>query len=432
MNGRTLVKRVIPKHIFRQVEPYGHWVEAVIAQNKYHFPARNLKVIGVTGTDGKTTTCNLIASMLRSNGKKVAVITTVSVDFGDGKGEQINPTALTTGSAAQLNSLISKVIRHDVEWLVLEVSSHALNQRRVWGIPFTIAVMTNMSPEHLDYHGTFEKYREAKERLFKLCAANKQGMQTGIINADDKTSPYFKRDVPKSLTYGFTKGDLRPRNATSTLDGNAYDVDINGTITRIESSLVGEFNIYNTLAAVGVGQTIGFSPTEIKKGIQSLKYVPGRMMPIEEGQDFKVFIDYAVTPAALERVLTTTRNLSKKGKVHIVFGATGDRDTQKRPKMGEVTSRLADKVYLTDDETYTEDPASIQAAVLKGVRTENKSKVEQFTEREEAIRAALTSAKPNDTVIISGIGHQSSRNMGGSKQAWSDIEVTTKVLKALK
>lgn len=430
MNSRSVIKKIFPKKAFKQVEPYGHWAEAVIAQNKSGFPARKLKVIGVTGTDGKTTTCLLIAKMLQSAGYNTAFITTASVDYGDGAGEQQNPTKLTTSSASQLSKIILKIKNNGVEWLVLEVSSHALAQRRVWGIPFSIAVMTNMSPEHLDYHGTFDNYRKAKERLFKLANLNKHGLKTGIINADDKTERYFKKDIKTAVTYGINSGDLKAKNIKSTLAGNTYDVMIAKDKYHIKSELIGGFNIYNTLASVATGRIIGLSPSQIEKGIAALKQVKGRMMPIEAGQNFKVFIDYAVTPLALENVLKTVRTLAGKGKLIIVFGATGDRDKTKRPLMGEVTSQLADKVFLTDDETYTENPKSIREQVLAGVSKQNMNKVTVEGDRRIAIKSALNTAKTNDIVIITGIGHQNNRNMAGKNVPWSDIEVTRELLKA--
>lgn len=430
MQGRKIVKTLIPSKTFKLIEPYGHWAEAVIAQNKARFPAKKIKVIGVTGTDGKTTTCLQIAHMLSANGYKTAYITTSLVDYGDGKGEQINPTKLTTGSAQQLSQLLAKIKSNKVDWLVLEVSSHALLQRRVWGIPFSLAVLTNMSPEHLDYHGTFENYRKAKERLFKLVNLNRKGLKTGIINADDKSAKFFIRDVKTAVTYGIKAGDIKATKIDSSLNGNNFEVAIDGDYYRLKSSLVGEFNIYNILASVAVGRIIGLSPKQIEKGIASLKQVKGRMMPIEAGQPFKVFVDYAVTPNALENVLKSIRKISSKGKIHIVFGATGDRDKTKRPAMGKITSELADKVYLTDDETYSEDAELIRKAVYNGVSKNKRNKVEVFDDRQKAIESAIKNAKKDDVVVITGIGHQTSRNMGGKKVSWSDIEVVTKLLKA--
>lgn len=432
MSAKNAIKRIIPRQAFKVSEPYYHWAEAVLAQKKYNYPANKLKVVGVTGTDGKTTTCSLIAAMLRNSGHKVAVITTTSVDYGDGKGEQVNPTQLTTGSAKQLNKIIALINKNNVEYLVLEVSSHALNQRRVWGIPFYLVVHTNMSHEHLDYHGTFDNYRKAKERLFKLCNANKKGLRTGIINVDDATAKYFAKDILHPITYSRKNGDLVAKNIKSTLAGNTYDAVSKTAIYHIKSFLAGEFNVYNTLATVAVGQAIGLNQEQIEQGIASLPFVSGRMMPIDEGQNFKVFIDYAVTPAALENVLSTVRHLSKNSQIHIVFGATGDRDKTKRPIMGEVTAKLADFVYLTDDETYTEDPEFIRQSVYKGVKPKDQSKVTMFDDRKNAISAALKNAKAGDVVLITGIGHQTSRKMGGKKTSWSDIEVAQELLKNIR
>lgn len=432
MNPRKVIKKVIPKSAFKTIEPYGHWAEAVIAQNKYGFPAKDMNVIGVTGTDGKTTTCSLIASVLRAGGYKVGVVTTAYIDYGDGKGEQVNPTQLTTGNVFALNELITKIKANKVNWLVLEVSSHALHQRRTWGIPFSLAVLTNMSPEHLDYHGTFENYRKAKQLLFKQCAQNKSGLQIGIINADDAVAKHFMQDSKHVLSYGTKHGDLRATDITPSLAGNSFTVQLDGAKQRFHTKLIGEFNVYNALAAIGVGRAIGLDISKIAKGIEKLPYVTGRMMPIKAGQPFEVLVDYAVTPGALQNVLKTIRHLAGKGKVHIVFGATGDRDTQKRPTMGKVTAELADYVYITDDETYTEDAASIRTAVLSGVAKQNRTKVTEFDNREEAIKSALNKAKKGDVVIIAGIGHQTTRNMGGKKVAWSDIEVTKRLLKSRK
>lgn len=432
MSPKRIVKKLIPKTVFKYISPYGHLIGAVAAQVRAGFPAKDLKVIGVTGTDGKTTTCMLITTMLRSSGKKVAMITTAAVDYGDGRGQQPNPTQLTTGSSAQLNNLISTIKQSGVQWLVLEVSSHALDQRRVWGIPFSVVVMTNMSPEHLDYHGTFDRYRRAKQRLFKLCNNNKKGLQTGIVNADDKTASYFTGLVKNKMTYGLRRGSLKAVDSIVNLDSTSFTATVGQEHYKIKSSLVGEFNIYNLLATVAVGCTIGLDRQQIEQGIRGLSHVPGRMMPIKHGQNFTLLIDYAVTPAAIENVLSTTRKLAGSGKLHIVFGATGDRDKSKRPKMGAVSAKLADYVYLTDDETYTEDAATIRQAVLAGVRARDRHKVQVFDDRGEAIKNAIAATKKDDVVIIAGIGHQTSRNMGGKQLDWSDIEFATNLLKARK
>ena len=432
MNTKKVIKSVIPQDLFRKISPYWHLVEAVIAQNKYGFPARKLKVIGVTGTDGKSTTATLIAAMLRSSGYRVGLMTTVNIDYADGRGEQANPTNLTTGNAFQIAKIIKKIADNNAEYLVLESSSHALHQHRIWGVPISIAVLTNMSPEHLDYHGTFENYRKAKELLFRQCNSNKKGLQTGIINADDAVAHYFKSDISKPLTYGIEKGSLKASKIKNDLHGNSFFVNYKGKTYNLHTQLIGAFNTYNALAALGVGVALGLTKQQIEQGIASMYSMPGRMMSIHEGQKYKVIIDYAVTPGAIKAVLTTLRALSKNGKLIIVFGATGDRDKSKRPEMGKIASELADYVLITDDETYTEDPNIIREAVYAGVSSENRNKVEVITDRKEAIKAALTQAKTGDVIVITGIGHQTARNMGGKKEKWSDIEVTKTLIKQQK
>lgn len=432
MSFRSAVKKLIPKGVFERIEPFGHLLEAAIVQLRYGFPARTLKVIGVTGTDGKTTTCMLIAAMLRNSGKKVAMLTTVSVDYGDGKGERPSPTHMTTASAGQLARMLKQIARNKPDWLVLETSSHALAQHRVLGVPYSIAVLTNITPEHLDYHKTFERYRAAKRELFVLTNRNKKGFKTGVINADDPNASVFADVIQNKVLYGLKQGDLKATNLKISARGSLFKVTSGQKSYNITCNLPGRFNVYNALAAISVGQIIGLSKKQIEMGIASLKSVPGRMLKVETKQPFDVIVDYAVTPAALENVLKTTRETTK-GKVRIVFGATGDRDKSKRPTMGAVAAQLADVIYLTDDETYTENPAAIRAAVKKGiVRAGGESKMSEFNERAEAIQAAITDARPGDTVLITGIGHQTTRNMGGYEEPWSDVEQAEKALRSKK
>ncbi len=421
---RKIVKGVIPRGLFEKVEPAGHGAEAVLISAKNGFPARRLNVIGVTGTDGKTTTCMLIAQMLRNSGKKVALITTVVVDYADGAGEQPSPTHLTTASVGQLQAMFKKIKANKPDWVVLETSSHALAQHRVLGVPYSVAVMTNLSHEHLDYHKTFERYRNAKIQLFKMTAHNRAGLKTGIVNADDDSEMYFAQAVPRAITYGIESGELRAKDIKTTAAGSTFKV---GEL-NIKLNLPGGFNVYNALAAIGAGQAIGLEPKQIEQGIASLKAVPGRMMRLEAGQPFEVLIDYAVTPAALGSVLKAARQTTK-GKVLLVFGATGDRDKAKRPVMGGVAAKFADRIFLTDDETYRENPAAIRQAVMGGiVKAGGQAKTTEVDERGAAIEQAIAEAKAGDTILITGLGHQKDRNMGGKHVSWSDADIAKKLL----
>ncbi len=431
---KKFIKKLIPSGLFRRIEPAGHLLEAVLLNVLNGFPARGMNVIGVTGTDGKTTTTMLIAQMLRESGYKVAVLTTISVDYGDGQGEQPSPSHMTTASAKSLLGMLKKIKAAGVDWVVLETSSHALAQHRVWGVPYSVAVLTNLSHEHLDYHGTFQRYRDAKRRLFKLASRNKRGLRAGIINADDPSAEYFVGDTARPLTYGLKAGDLQAKNIKLHSGGSRYVVRVleegreKPVEYRIECKIPGRFNVYNSLAAVGVGLVAGLSKDQIEKGIAALRGVPGRMHRLEIDKPFDVYIDYAVTPAALESVLKAARETAT-GKVRLVFGATGDRDKLKRPVMGKIAAELADAVYLTDDETHTEDAASIRRAVFGGIEEAGGAgKARVFDDRGDAIAAALEEAKKGDAVLITGLGHQITRNMGGVDEPWSDSDKVIELL----
>jgi len=430
MNLRSMVKKVIPKDLFVAVAPYGHLAEAVVYNCAYGFPGRGMKVIGVTGTNGKTTTSFLIHRMLHEAGYSAGLMTTVAWAIGD----EVQPqTQHMTNVPIPLLMKRLKAMKADgVEWLVLETTSHALSQYRTWGIPYSVVVLTNISQEHLDYHKTMERYIAAKQRLFKLAQRNQKGLQMGIANADDRNGASFAAETQNSILYGIEAGEVRATNIAMDAAGIHYDAVAMDETYRISSHLPGSFNVYNTLAAVCVGRAVGLTRQEIEQGIASLPGVAGRMEPVNAGQTFSVIVDYAHTPDALENVLRALRG-STKGKLAIVFGATGDRDKTKRSPMGEVVAKLADRIYLTDDETYTEDPEAIRGAVLQGiVAAKGKQKTSMIPDRLEAIRTAFKEAKSGDTVLLAGIGHQDYRAMGGTKQPWDEREVARDLLKDYK
>jgi len=269
--------------------------EAVIEEIIAGFPAKGMKVIGVTGTDGKTSTCTLIAQMLRSAGFKVAMMTTISIDYGDGV-EHPNPTRLTSLGSAQLIKRLKQIKTFNPDWLVLETTSHALAQHRVRGVPYSIGVMTNVGHEHLDYHKTFERYRDAKKMLFKHVNTNKKGLRVGIANADDPSGELFAAAVKNPVLYGVKSGDMRATDIKLTPSGSTYVATIGQESYRITCHLPGSFNVYNSLACVGVGRAIGLSRSQIELGIASLQSVEGRMTRVDEGQNFDVIVDYAHTP----------------------------------------------------------------------------------------------------------------------------------------
>lgn len=410
MGFRSLVKKVIPSDLFHQVEPYGHWAEAVLVQTIHGFPAKGMQIIGVTGTDGKTTTSTIITQMLRNAGYNVAMITTISVDYGDGKGPQPNPTRMTTMGAAPLMSLLAKIKGNGVDWLVLETTSHALAQHRVWGVPYSIAVMTNVGHEHLDYHRTFERYRDAKKMLFTQTNRNKHGLQVGIANADDPSGELFAAEVTKPVLYGRDKGGLRAVDVKLTPSGSRYTAKIEGESYHITCHLPGSFNIYNSLAAVAVGRTVGLTKQQIEEGINSLKSVEGRMTRVDEGQDFEVIVDYAHTPESFEKLFAEIKPVTK-GRLIVVFGSAGRRDESKRAVQGEIAAKYCDIVIVTEEDDRDVDGMEILNQIAAGAQKSGKLSKKDLLlihSREEAVKTVINMAKKNDVILLLGKGHEKS------------------------
>lgn len=418
MNIRSVVKKVIPHNLFRDIEPYGHLGEAMLYQIMAGFPAKDLHIIGVTGTDGKTTTCTLITQMLRNSGKKVATITTISVDYGDGKGEQPNPTRMTTMGASSLIKLLKKIRANGVEWLVLETTSHALAQHRVWGVPYSVGVMTNVGHEHLDYHRTFERYRDAKKMLFTMTSRNKKGLQAGIANADDPSGKLFAAAVKNPVLYGIEDGGLRATKINSTPSGSSYTATIDGHSYNIVCHLPGSFNVYNSLAAVGVGRAIGLTKEQIEQGIASLTGVEGRMTRVDEGQDFEVIVDYAHTPESFEKLFKEIKPVTK-GRLISVFGSAGRRDEAKRAEQGRIAGKYCDIVIATEEDDRDIDGLEILEQIASGAVESGKERDKDLLlihKREDALTKAVGMAKKDDVILLLGKGHEKSI-LGNGPQA---------------
>lgn len=418
MNPKKLARRVIPKQGVKAAEEAYRRSRIYALQARYGFPARDLRVIAVTGTNGKTTTCCYINEMLKNAGYKTALYTTAVIELA-GRSD-INRTHRTLPLTGQLLAFIKKVKATKVDFLILEVTSQALDQHKLLGIPIEIAVMTNLTQDHLDYHGTMNRYAAAKARLFNRHTNPKYC----ILNADDQWYDYFlKESVGQVVTYG-TSEEATER-ITNVKAGKTMQWQLaDGRHTlNLKIQQAGLFNVYNASAAATVGMALQAEPKTIEQGVAAMKSVPGRMESVEAGQPYQIWIDYAVTPDALEQVLKAGREAAK-ARVLVVFGATGDRDRGKRPIMGEIAARLADRIFLTDDETYSEDPDAIRAAVMEGiVRGRGKSKTTEIADREKAIAAALRAARKGDVVIVTGIGHQNVRNMGGFEEPWNEREI---------
>jgi len=426
---RTIVKKFIPKGLFPKIEPFGHLVEAVIFNIIYGFPARNMKVIGVTGTNGKTSTSFLIHRMLHEAGYKVGMMTTVAY----GAGMDIKPQIhhMTNVPVPELMQRIKELKGQGVEWLVLETTSHALAQNRVWGIPYSLAVMTNVTHEHLDYHKTFERYLAAKVKLFRLANRNQRGLQTGVINADDPNAQTFTEAILHPITYGVDKGDLQATDVQLTPGGSVYTAKIGEDRYTINCHLPGSFNVSNSLAAVAVGRVVGLSKEQIERGIAALTRVEGRMDPIKEGQDFDVIVDFAHTPDSFEKLFKDIK-LVVKGKLIVMFGSAGRRDEAKRIIQGRLAGQYADEVIVTEEDDRDIDGQEIMKQIASGAEQAGKALDKNLFlvhDRVQAIAFAISRAKTGDTVLLLGKGHEKTIERTDGEHPWDEIGTTRQAVR---
>jgi len=432
MNPRRIVKKFIPKKLFKTIEPWGHFAEAVLFNVLNGFPARGMKVIGVTGTNGKTSTTFMIHRMLQEAGYKTGFMTTVAYGAGDEIRPQIQH--MTNVSVPQLMQRLKWMREQNIDWLVLETTSHAMAQNRVWGVPFSVAVLTNVTHEHLDYHGNFENYREAKRKLFKLTNKNKKGLRTGVINAEDPSAELFADAVANPVTYGVAQGQVLATNVKLTPDGSEYDVMTNGDKLHITCQLPGSFNVYNSLAAVSVGKALGLTDEQITKGIAALEGVEGRMTRIDEGQNFSVIVDFAHTPDSFEKLFRDLKPVVK-GKLIVLFGSAGRRDTVKREVQGRLAGEYADEVIVTEEDDRDEDGIEILNQIAAGAEAFDKQRDKDLFlvhDRTKAIQFAIGRAKKGDTVLLLGKGHEKTIERAHGEDSWDEIGIARKALKALK
>lgn len=413
------LRKVIPKALLKKLLPTWHKSRAILAGFMYGNPSKNMKVIAITGTNGKTTTSSFIGSILKQAGYSYGVSSTAFFDInGEVTANELN---MTVTNPFELQKLLAKMRKAKVEWVVLEVTSHAIDQNRIAGIPIMAAVMTNLTQDHLDYHGTMENYAAAKLKLFK------GSPRVVVLNRDDEWFDFFNTAEASEhkLTYGASEdADVRISKAVLGGGGSSFELKIDKSQTfKLVSNLIGRFNVYNASAAVAVTYGLHIDKHAIIDGIKNLQAVPGRMEIIDEGQKYAVIVDYAHTPDALTNILETVKSLTQK-RVILVFGATGDRDKGKRPIMGEIAAKIADRIILTDEEPYSEDPAQIRKDVMRGIeKAKFTAKTKEVADRRDAIAAAFAIAKEGDTVLITGMGHQTYMKLAGGKIHWDDREV---------
>jgi len=385
-------------------------------------PAAKLKIVGITGTNGKSTTAFLVKSLLKAAGHKVGLIGTIE-QFD---GQTSIPATLTTPGPDVLAKLMRRMVDAGCTHAVMEVSSHALDQRRVAGIAFDTAVFTNLTQDHLDYHRDLTAYREAKSRLFRDLSPD----ACSVLNADDAASGYFRKNCPASKLGYAVRGvsDFSACGIQSSLELTRFSIESRAGRYEIVTPLVGTHNVYNCLAAAVVGRRMGLDWQTIRAGIERVQGVPGRLEAVRCGQPFHVFVDYAHTPDAVASVLKALRAITQ-GRIICVFGAGGDRDRTKRPLMAEAAEAVADMIVVTSDNPRTEEPQQIIREIVAGFRRTHSLAIEP--DRRTAIELALAAAQPGDCVLIAGKGHENYQIIGAERLPFDDRQVAAECLATL-
>ena len=444
---KRLLRKLFPQKLINQY----HRIIALFWAHHYFMPSRSLVVIGVTGTNGKTTTCQLIAKVLETAGYKVGLASTIN--FKIGSKEWVNSTKMTSPKSHTLQKMLREMVTAGCQYAVIETSSHALDQHRVDGINFDIAVMTNLTREHLDYHKTMENYQAAKSLLFQKLKSRKNKVLAGrriakvsILNMEDLTFSEFQK-IPADDYYGYRVFDTEDQMLN---EGGVNFVEAYGLRLDMQSSefllvtprgksnvvlkLPGEFNVENALAAATVGLSQGMQVKDIAKALESVASIPGRMEEIPNDLDLRIFVDYAVTPDSMKKLAQLVEKLNYK-KLIWVFGSCGDRDKGKRPIMGRIVGEAADCAIITNEDPYSEDPQVIIDAVAQGVgeakgfEQENKSWW-RISDRREAIQFALNElAKPGDVILVTGKGAETTMAISAEERVeWNDRKVIEEIL----
>ncbi len=401
---------------------------AILANVFYDHPTTKFSLIGVTGTNGKTTTTHLIEKILKDANKKTGLIGTMYMKIADETYETKN----TTPESLSLQQIFSEMVEKNVDTAIMEVSSHALHLGRVRGCDFNIAVFTNLTQDHLDYHETMEAYRNAKGLLFAQLGNtyNNLNKKIAVLNNDDLASKeYEKMTAAQIVTYGIDQqSDITASNIQITAQGTSFDVDAFGTKASVALKMIGKFSVYNALAAMAACLVDGVSLELIIASLEEVEGVSGRFEPVDAGQPFTVVVDYAHTPDSLENVLRTVREFAK-GDIYVVVGCGGDRDKTKRPLMAKIASELGDFAILTSDNPRSEDPKQIILDMEKGIL--DKQNYTSIIDRRAAITHAVTQAKTSDVIVIAGKGHETYQTIGTETHFFDDRVVAAEAIKEL-
>jgi UDP-N-acetylmuramoyl-L-alanyl-D-glutamate--2,6-diaminopimelate ligase len=410
--------------------PHGRRALARLSANFYKKPAERLAVSGITGTNGKSTTAFLLESILAAAGRRSTLIGTIEYHVAG----KILPAPHTTPESLELNRILGEALGQGAGEAVMEVSSHALEQQRVYGIPFDVAIFSNLTRDHLDYHHTMEEYFSSKQVLFEGCGT--EAPRAAVLNADDE---YGQRLVKISrkrgsevFTYGLTRGDFHAAKVEITPRGTRFDLSTPKETIPLFSPLIGKVNVYNTLAAAAAAYARNCATEAIAKGVAALARVPGRFERVDCGQPFTVVVDYAHTDDALRNLTTLAREFvqqaGQKGRVITIFGCGGDRDRAKRPMMGEAAGRGSDFVVLTSDNPRSEDPLAIINDAMVGLQRSG-AKYKTEPDRKAAIALAVCEAGPGDIVLIAGKGHEKVQVTRAGEIPFDDVQVAQKILR---
>lgn len=420
------VRKSLPSGTVKMIEEKYRRSRGKIVATVHGNPSKKLRVIAATGTNGKTTTINFLNEILKEAGYRTAMFSTANIEI-DGK-KTINNTNSTTATVGRLQKFFKQAVASDVEFALVEATSHALDQHKFAGVEFEMAIMTNLTQDHLDYHKTMENYAAAKAKLFEMQP------KFIVINTDDEYFEYFNKFEAgeQKITYGTSDtADAQIKNVTLYKKGTEAEIIID-TTTKIDAAtnLPGKFNVYNMTAAIAAAWLLGVSPDEIREGVANLEEISGRFERPVPNLPFDVVVDYAHTPDGLKKVLETAKSISKE-RVILAFGACGDRDKSKRPEMGKIALDLADKIFITDEENYTEDAATIRNDIKSGMGEKLPHNVKEIADRREAIEAALRAAGKGDTVLITGLGHEVYRIIDGKKVEWNDGDIVRELSKKI-
>ncbi len=420
-----IVERILPIDIPQvQVENIRQKL-GIFAANVYDHPSQSLEIVGVTGTNGKTTVTHLVEVIATKAGKKVGLIGTLGAKIA---GREI-PGDRTTPEAIEIQALLNEMLAEGVSLVAMEVSSHALDLGRVSGCEFDAGIFTNLTQDHLDYHKTMGEYLKAKSRLFTELKGKKQA-KNSILNGDDPAFSELKQfSTAPVASYGIHADNLdyRASNIDITSDRITYTVSFKGKMCEIKYRTPGIFSVYNSLAAFAWGIERGYDQETVAQALAEVEGVPGRFESVRAGQPFQVIVDYAHTPDGLENVLKTAKEFTA-GRLITVFGCGGDRDRTKRPLMGKVASELSDYVVVTSDNPRTEQPEKIIEDILPGVKDVEHAAI---TDRRDGIIKACSMAKPGDTVLIAGKGHETYQIIGKQVFPFDDREVASEALRRL-